>query len=185
MDVLVIESSPGMASALQHRLRRDGHDVISCTGSRGGPCRGVETNESCPMEQHVDVAILARDPGAERSIDEMAAVCASRHRVPLLTLCPDDEFEPGRSTEVAVAVARREVEAHYAAVIRRHLRHGVDDIVVQRDDQRVQVTITVDRSMSAQTIFRVADRARQAVREYDALTPAVDVSIVRAETRIG
>jgi hypothetical protein len=136
------------------------------------------------MEQHIDVAILARERGAEESLNEMGAVCARRRRVPLVTLYPGDEFGPGVSTEVVVAVARREVEARYAAAIRRHLRRGVEDIMVQRDYQRVHVTLTVERTMSAQTIGRVADRARQVVRDYDAHTPTVDVSIVRAETRI-
>jgi hypothetical protein len=184
MDVLVIESSPGIATTLQHRLTRDGHEVISCNDSHGGPCKGVEANQSCPMEQHIDIAILAREFAAEESLNEMGSVCARRHRVPLVTLYPGDEFGPGTSTEVAVAVARREVEAQYAAAIRRHLRHGVEDIVVQRDHQRIHVTITVGTTMSAQTIGRVADRTRQAVRDYDAHTPTIDVSIVRAETRI-
>ena len=184
MDVLVIESSPGIATTLQNRLTRDGHEVISCNDSHGGPCRGVESNGNCPMEQHIDVAILARERDAEPSLNEMGSVCALRHRVPLVTLYPGDEFGPGASTEIAAAVARREVEAGYVAAVRRHLRHGVDDITATREFQRVHVTITVDKEMSAQTIGRLADRARQAVREHDAHTPVVDISVVRAPTRI-
>ena len=185
MDVLVIESSPGIATTLQHRLTRDGHEVISCNDSHGGPCRGVESNQSCPMEQHIDVAVLARQRDAAPSLNEMGAVCAKRHHVPLVTLYPGDEFGPGVSTEIAAAVARREVEAGYVAAIRRQLRHGVDDIAVTREFQRVHVTITVTTAMSAQTIGRLADRARQAVREYDSHTPVIDVSVVKAPTIIG
>jgi hypothetical protein len=185
MDVLVIESAPGIATSLQHRLTRDGHEVISCNDSHGGPCRGVESNHSCPMEQHIDVAILARERDAPESLNEMGAVCARRHRVPLVTLYPGDEFGPGASTEIAAAVARREIEAGYVAAVRRQLRHGVEDITATREFQRVHVTITVDKEMSAQTIGRLADRARQAVRDHDVHTPVVDVSVVRAPTRIG
>ena len=181
MDVLVIESSPGIATTLQNRLVRDGHEVISCNDSHGGPCRGVESNEACPMTQHIDVAILARERGAEPSLNEMGSVCALRHHVPLVTLYPGDEFGPGASTEIAAAVARREVEAAYVAAIRRQLRHGVKDIHVHREFQRVHVIITVAKSMSAQTISRLADRARQAVREYDIHTPVVDVSVEWAD----
>jgi hypothetical protein len=185
MDVLVIESSPGIATTLQNRLTRDGHEVISCNDWRGGPCKGVESNDSCPLSNHIDLAILARERGASPSLNEMGSVCARQHRVPLVTLYPGDEFGPGASTEVAAAVARREVEAAYVAAIRRQLRHGVDDIAVQREYQRVHVTITVDKAMSAQTICRLVDRARQAIRHHDAHTPTIDISVVRALTPIG
>jgi hypothetical protein len=184
MDVLVIESTPGIAATLQHRLTRDGHEVISCNDSHGGPCRGVESNETCPLEKHIDVAVLARERGAQPSLNEMGSVCALRHRVPLVTLYPGDEFGPGAATEVAAAVARRRVEAGYVAAVRRQLRHSVADVTAAREFQRVHITITVDTSMSAQTISRLADRARQAVREHDSHTPVVDVSVVRAPARI-
>jgi hypothetical protein len=181
MDVLLIESSPGIASTLQHRLVRDGHAVISCNDSHGGPCRGVESNGSCPLDQHIDVAVLARERDAEPSLNEMGSVCALRHRVPLVTLYPGDEFGPGPSTEIASAVARREVEAGYVAVVRRELGHVVDDITVLREHQRVHVTLTVARSTARQAVSKLADRARHAVREHDRNTPVVDISVVMAE----
>jgi hypothetical protein len=48
----------------------------------------------------------------------------------------------------------------------------------------VNVTISVDTGLSAQTIGRLVDRARQAVREHDAHTPTIDISVVRATPRI-
>lgn len=104
MDVLVIESAPGIAATLEHRLVRDGHQVVSCNDSHGGPCVGVE---------------------------------------------------------------------------------GVDDITVQREYQRIHVTLTVAREMSALTIRRLVDRVRQAVRAHDAHTSAIDISVVEADTPIG
>jgi hypothetical protein len=185
MDVLVIESAPGIAATLEHRLVRDGHQVLSCNDSHGGPCAGVESNAECPLTNHVDVAVLARQRGAPRTLNEMGSVCAMRHRVPLVTLHPGDEFGPGPSTEIAAAVARRAVEASYEAVVRRQVGHGVDDITVQREYQRIHVTITVNKSMSALAIHRLVDRVRQAVRAFDPHTPTVDISVVRAETDIG
>jgi hypothetical protein len=181
MEVLVIESSPGIAATLEHRLVRDGHEVISCNDSHGGPCRGVVSNEACPMTSHIDLAILARERGAPPSLNEMGSVCAMRHRVPMVTLYPGDEFGPGTSTEIAADTARRVVEAGYAAAIRQHLKHAVEDITVEREHQRVHVTLTITEPMSAQSIGRLADRARQAVREHDSHTPVVDISVVRAE----
>jgi hypothetical protein len=184
MDVLVIESAPGIAATLEHRLVRDGHEVISCNDSKGGPCAGVESNDVCPLRHHIDVAVLARQRGTAPTLNEMGAVCALRHRVPLVTLYPGDEFGPGASTEIAAAVARRAVEARYEAVIRKQVGHAVDDITVQREYQRIHVTITVATSMSALTIHRLVDRVRQAVRAHDAHTETVDISVVRADPAV-
>jgi hypothetical protein len=185
MEVLVIESSPGIADTLQHRLVRDGHNAITCNDAHGGPCKGVDSPDTCPLMNHIDLAVLARQRGAERSLNEMGAVCAAQHRVPMVTLYPGDEFGPGVSTEIAAAVARRAVEAEYAAVVRQHLQHDVDDIEVERDYQRVHVTIGIAAPMSALAMHRLSDRARQAVRDYDFHTPVIDISVVRIEPRIG
>ncbi len=184
MDVLLIESSPGIATTLQHRLIRDGHEVVSCNDSHGGPCRGVEHNESCPLDQHIDIAVLARERDTEPSLNEMGSVCALRHRVPLVTLYPGDEFGPGPSTEIAAAVARRELEASYVAAIRRQLGHIVGDITVVREHNRIHATLAVSEVASAQAINWIGDRARQAVREHDRHTPVIDISIVIEEPSI-
>jgi len=184
MDVLVIESEPGIAATLEHRLVRDGHEVISCNDSKGGPCAGVESNAVCPLQQHVDVAVLARQRGAARSLNEMGAVCALRHRVPLVTLYPGDEFGPGASTEIAAAVARRAVEAGYEAVIRKQVGHAVDDIIVQREYRRIHVTISVDPAMSALNIQRLVDRVRQVVCAHAVHTETVDISVVKADPAV-
>lgn len=184
MEVLLIESSPGLASTLQRRLLRDGHDVVSCNDSHGGPCRGVESHESCPMEDHIDVAVLARTRGATPTLNEMGSVCALTHRVPLVTLYPGDEFGPDVSAEVTVAVARREVEATYVGVIRRELGHDVDDIHVTREHQRIHVELTIAESTDARGVSRLADRARHAVRQHDRTTPVVDISVLVSEPAV-
>ncbi len=181
MEVLLIESTPGVAATLQHRLVRDGHDVISCNDSHGGPCKGVESDETCPMTQHIDVAILARERDVAPSLNEMGSICAQRHRVPLVTLYPGDEFGPGSSTEIAAAVARREIEAGYVAAVRRDLGHDVGDITVLREHQRVHVAVSVAQPRTAQEMSRLADRARKAVRDHDQHTPVIDISVVAAE----
>ncbi|MGZ4772536.1 MAG: hypothetical protein ACXV3B_07640, partial [Ilumatobacteraceae bacterium] len=135
-------------------------------------------------DQHIDIAVLARERDAEPSLNEMGSVCAMRHRVPLVTLYPGDEFGPGPSTEVAAAVARRELEAGYVAAIRRQLGHVVGDITVVREHSRIHVTIAVSEVASAQAINWIGDRARQAVREHDRHTPVIDISIVIEEPSV-
>jgi len=184
MDVLLIESTPGIAHTLQHRLQRDGHTVVSCNDSHGGPCKGVESNDACPLDAHIDVAVLARERNAAPSLNEMGSVCAARRRIPIVTLYPGDEFGPGASTDIAAAVARRQVEAGYMAAVRRELGHAVGDIKVMREHQRVHVTLTVHEVASAHAVAMLADRARQAVRDYDRTTPVVDVSVVKSEAPI-
>ncbi len=181
MEVLLIESSPGVAATLQRRLMRDGHDVISCNDADGGPCKGVESDASCPMTQHVDVAILARERDVTPSLNEMGSVCAKRHRVPLVTLYPGDEFGPGASTEIAAAVARREIEAGYVAAVRRGLGHDAGDITVLREHQRIHVALSVGEPRTAEEMSSMADRARKAVRDHDSHTPVIDVSVVVAK----
>jgi hypothetical protein len=181
MQVLLIESSPGVAATIERRLVRDGHHVLSCNDSNGGPCRGVESHDLCPMGQHIDVAVLAREHDAAPSLNEMGSVCAHRHRVPLVTLYPGDEFGPGIATEIDAAVARRRIEARYAAAVRHELGHSVDDIIVHREHQRIHVTVSVTPATARDTIAAITDRVRQAVRQYDATTPVIDISVVLAE----
>ena len=114
----------------------------------------------------------------------MGSVCALRHRVPLVTLYPGDEFGPGVSTEIAAAVARRELEAGYVAAIRRQLGHIVGDITVVREHSRIHATLAVSEVANAQAINWIADRARDAIRDHDRHTPVIDVSIVIEEPPI-
>jgi hypothetical protein len=136
------------------------------------------------LEHHVDIAVLARERDAAPGLNEMGSVCAMRHRVPLVTLYPGDEFGPGPSTEIAAAVARRELEAGYVAVIRRQLGHIVGDITVVREHSRIHATLAVAEVANAQAISWIADRARDAIREHDRHTPVIDISVVIEEPSI-
>lgn len=184
MEVLLIESTPGIATTLHHRLVRDGHEVVSCNDSHAGPCRGVESNDECPLDGHIDIAVLARERGVAPTLNEMGSVCALRHRVPVVTLYAGDEFGPDVSAEVSAAVARREVEAGYVAAIRHRIGHAADGITVHREHNRINVTLTICETLGAQAIGMLADKAREAVREHDRYTPVIDVSVVRVDPPI-
>lgn len=112
MDVLLIESHPGLGRGAADRLRSAGHRVFRCTddpvaggsssgvpapvdGSSGAaagveqplmapPCRGLHTDGSCPLDETaLDAAVLVR-VGPELRTGEHGAICAARNRIPLV-----------------------------------------------------------------------------------------------------
>ncbi|MFZ4719797.1 MAG: hypothetical protein ACOYMR_10250 [Ilumatobacteraceae bacterium] len=179
MKLLLIESTPGNATAIQSDLVADGHEVVSCHDDHGGPCRGVQHHADCPMEQHLDMAIVTRDPRATHTLHEMGSVCAAQHRVPLVEVDPQDVADDLPSVQVAHAVATRRVEAGYAAAVRQELGNLPAIVDVRRDLKRVHVTVQVPASVAtASRLSAVADRARFAAREHDPFVSGIDVSVV-------
>ena len=176
MKLLLIESTPGNARQISDHLAAEGHELLTCHDDHGSPCRGVHHGADCPMEQHVDLTILAREPHAPRTLDEMGSVCATRHRVPLLEVDPAGEVP---SATVAAAVAARAAMAGYANVIRQELAHVAAIVDVERDEQRIHVTVQVPQEHgSSQALSAVADRARHAVRQHDPYVKVIDVSVL-------
>lgn len=179
MRLLLIESTPGLATAIERELVADGHDVVTCNDDHGGPCRGTEHHHDCPMEQHIDMAIVTREPGSVRTLNEMGSVCATLHRVPLVEVDPHDVADDLPSVRVVKAVATCRVEAGYAKAIRHELAHLAAIVDVRRDVDRIHVSIQVPASQaSAVKLASVADRARHAVREHDQYVGVIDVAVV-------
>ena len=176
MRLLLIESTPGNAREIGSHLVTDGHEVVHCADEHG-PCRGSTHHMECPAEQHLDLAIVARDPDAVRTLAEMGSVCATRHRVPLMELDPTQEGLP--SVAVAQAIALRAVLAGYATAIRHELAHLPALVEVRRTPDLIHATVHVPESLNTpQALSAVADRARKAVREYDPYVKVIDVSVV-------
>ncbi len=179
MRLLLIESRPGTGSAIEADLIAQGHDVSSCNDDHGGPCRGVADHRECPMEAHLDLTIVARSGTAERSLNEMGAVCAAQHRIPLVEIDVDDPTGELPSVAVANAVATRRVEAGYATAIRVELGTVPAMVDVRREPNRVHATIQIPQREATQArLSAVADRARHAVREHDPFVSCIDVSVV-------
>ena len=179
MKLLLIESTPGNATAIQADLVADGHEVVTCADDHGGPCRGANHHRDCPMEAHVDMAILTRDPSDPHSLSEMGSVCATRHRIPLVEVDPSDVADDLPSVTVANAVATRRIEAGYAAAIRLELGDLPAIVDVRREPNRIHVTVQVPASKAtASKLSTVADRARHATREHDPFVSVIDVAVV-------
>jgi hypothetical protein len=179
MKLLLIDSIPGNAAAIESGLVADGHEVLTCTDEHGGPCRGIEHHRDCPMEQHIDMAIVTRTPGSAHTLSEMGSVCATRHRVPLVEVDPADVADDMPSVTVANALATRRVEAGFAAAIRHELGHVAAIVDVSREIDRIHVTVQVPASEGTPArLSNVADRTRHAVREHDQFVRGIDVAVV-------
>jgi len=178
MRLLLIESTAGNATAIGEHLAAAGHDVVACTDEHGGPCRGVDRQADCPLEQHIDLTIVARESGAARSLAEMGSVCAARHRVPTVEVDPrqiDDELP---SVRVASAMAKRATELGYATVVLEELSHLPALVDVDRTPHRIHVKVQVPASHDTpQKLSAIADRARHAVRQHDPYVNCIDVSV--------
>lgn len=179
MRLLLIESTPGNAIALSKQLSADGHDVVHCSDDKGSPCRGAEHHAQCPLERHVDLAILARQPESAHTLAEMGSVCANRHRVPLVVIDPMQAESELPSVEVAGAIANRAVESAYEAAVRRELSHLPTVIEVRRLADTVRVNVQLPASQnSPATLSAAADRARFAIRTHNPFVSHIDVSVV-------
>src|SRR3546814_11583513 len=87
MDVLLIQSRPGAARAAAESLEAAGHRVHLChePGEPAFPCKGLVDPSSCPLEGHIDVALLVRPRIAPRTTAvEDGVTCALRAGVPLV-----------------------------------------------------------------------------------------------------
>ena len=182
MDVLVIESSPGIAATLEHRLvaRRPRSDLLQRLPWRAVP--GVESNETCPLTKHIDVAVLARQRGAEPSLNEMGSVCAAA--------TSRSAGDPVSGRRVRTRSEHRDRRSRRSARGRGRLRRGGSQAARSRRRRHHRARASTNgstsrspstESMSAQTISRLADRARQAVRDARRHTPVVDISVVEGE----
>ena len=89
MRVLMLESHPGVANEAIAELTDAGHTIVRCdTADRRYPCRGLVPGADCPLDEHVDVALVVQEIGTHQV--EHGAVCAARSRVPVVAVGPAD-----------------------------------------------------------------------------------------------
>lgn len=178
MRVLLVESVPGTATALEHDLVADGHEVVSCHDEHGGPCRGAAHHADCPLESHTDLAIVARTPDAPRLLAEMGGVCAAHHRVPVVEVDPADPTDGLPDLTATTALGRHRVETGYADAIRRQFADIPALVDVRRETNRVVATVQIPADLATTArIAAVADRTRLAIRDHDPFVPGIDVNV--------
>lgn len=115
LDVLVFEANPGDAAAGVAELTAAGHEVHQCfeSSGQGIACKAV-TDDHCPLDEGIDVAVLFRRRVTPRpTARERGAHCAVRAGVPLLEDGPTvlDHYEPYLAGRVTTSVVEACVEA--------------------------------------------------------------------------
>lgn len=207
LDVLIVENHHGAARQAEEELVAAGHRVHRChrPGARGFPCVGVLDPDACPLEGHVDVALLVRDHVTPRPQPlESGVSCAIRAGIPIVeegsdVLDPyeqwvDERVMPGhevvpaceRAADGAFDVLRAHVRRRTAALL---TAAGItpDDVEVrvEPDGDALQVVLVVDgevdRALHQALAVRVLDAVRADRRTYG----RVGVDVRGAEPAIG
>lgn len=87
LDVLLIESQAHVGDEVARQLAVAGHRVHRCQDqdSPDFPCRALTQPGSCPLDGHIDVAVITRGLDEPRPTRREGGVtCAVRARVPLV-----------------------------------------------------------------------------------------------------
>ena len=194
MKVLLVEGAPGVGAAAEAQLREAGHAVVGCEpGDPSAPCRGLEAVGDCPLDGHdIDVAVVSR-AGAELTPSERGALCASRHRIPVvITGNPRHAVSFGPGTHIAgpdlietCTSAATSGVAHVAAVRRELLIAGVvypEDVdspnppvsfEVRREPRRLRLVVRVPQDDPR--LATITKSAAEALRRFDQHINVIDV----------
>lgn len=193
MRVLLVESCPGTSDEVRIQLADAGHEVVECFDDKAPLCVGIDDGRRCPMNNQVDVAVAVRVPGdGAAKLHEMGAVCAIRHRVPLVEY-PGLETSPfhGRATAtngdvlaaLDDAVSNGSPHAIAATNALRQLPHlvGRDQqgiyATAERDGARLHLTVHLPDDLEANVAGHAVTAMIRAVRAYDPYIPVIDVSM--------
>ncbi len=201
LDVLLIESHLGAGDDSSAALTASGHRVHRChhAGDESWACVGVSAPTACPVEGHLDAAVLAREPGALASTPlEDGVRCAIRSGVPVVgvNVTDDSDYAPwvtlragDRSIVAACRAAVELARQPLADEVISRISPLVVDAGLDPSDLRCKIS-SQGRSMTvAVTLPGPADlRLEQAVgvRAYDVLRThaarysTVDVTVDRS-----
>jgi hypothetical protein len=196
MRVLLVDGDPTTGDLVALELHDSGHDVVRCFGRDDEHlCRGVAAHDECPVDAtRIDAAVLVRAEGATPSLREMPAICAIRHRIPVVEASPGDAppfggwVTPGGDsvlTALSQAVtgdrgghvaAVEAVLVSVPAVVRLGRLPGVH---VRRDGTRLVLTLVLPHDMSDDDVNAIVTWAVRGLRDHDPYASVVDVAIER------
>ncbi|HEX4984306.1 MAG TPA: hypothetical protein VFV63_21565 [Ilumatobacteraceae bacterium] len=197
MRVLMLESHPGVANAAVTQLTEAGCTIVRCdTPDRRYPCRGLAAGGECPLDEHVDVAVLVQEIGTNHV--EHGAVCAARSRVPVVEVDGADVTKrfairswtavAGSDLLDACEQAAHDGRAHAEAVEDRLCLLGVvtrDELArpggavaidVTRGANRLQMTIELADSVRDREA-EIVRAAGQSLRDFDRRPTVIDIAV--------
>jgi hypothetical protein len=187
----------GSADGAADEFTAAGHEVVRCDTPDGrSPCRGLAVGGDCPLDAHVDVAVLV--PGLGTRDLEHGAICAVRNRVPVVVFDPADVGPPEPIMAWMTAAGPDLLDqcervahdgcAHARAVVDHLVElgvvtpgelHGPDAavaIAVRRDADRLSLTIELADSVRDRQA-EIVRAARQALRDFDRRPAVIDVTV--------
>ncbi len=198
LRVLVVEGDRGAAECVQEDLAAAGHEVVRChePGAPAFPCNALSHDRQCPLEASVvDVALdVRRRPRSQPAPQEDGAVCALRHKIPLVVagptvLNPYDEYATevvsatgdvvGACERAATAPLRAHTE-HAARVLRRVLdRRAISAsplVVVRRRHGVLLVEVRGAEALDSATKQMASVRITAGLRALDRGARGIDVA---------
>jgi hypothetical protein len=186
LDVLLIESRPGITARTTELLEMAGHRVHRChdDGEPGFPCKAITDSTACPIDDHVDVALVVRPRIAPRPTSmEDGVSCAIRAGIPIVEQGTDvlDPFGPWvarrihsdddvvaacvEAVEFADSPLRREIKRRIAQLL-HGAAIGENDVTVRvvHDGPNMEVHLDMpgpaDRRLEHALSVRVLDAVR-------------------------
>ncbi len=197
MKILILGSrAGGPANGAVGELAA-GHQIVRCDTPDGRyPCRGLAAGGECPLDEHVDVAVLMPEFGTYDV--EHGAICAVRNRVPVVVFDPAGAGAPDPISSWTTAAGpdlldecervAHDGHAHAQAIVSRLVElevvaptelqqpDGTIAIAVRRDANRLWLTIELadsERDRQAE----IVRAASQALRDFDRRPAVIDVSV--------
>jgi len=108
LNVLVLQTDARTADPAVEALEASGHRVHRChdEDARGFPCRGARDRSACPLDGHIDVALVSRRGVRPHPTElETGVTCAIRAGLPIVEEGTDllDPFAPWVTKRVSTA----------------------------------------------------------------------------------
>ena len=184
-DVLLLESGPDAGDAAVERLTAGGHRVHRCyADAEATRCAALEDRGRCPIDDHIDVAVLVRQTlEPVPTPRESGVACARRAHIPIVEEAPDaDVAAPWVTTHVppgdpgladATETAVRTADAASVRAIRRTIRPllhaaGVDEhevgCTLERSGTALAVHVTLPAPASGPMRGAIGVRVLDALR---------------------
>ncbi len=178
MRILFVESRPSLGIEIADSLRAAGHDLVGCHDADGlGPCKAAVSGGDCPLDSHVDIAVVARLAQQEPTLDEMGGVCAERHRVPVVRIDPRHIGNAVAAIEASAVVAHTYTASMCGAAVRAALAEVDVEVRATHGVDCWSVVLRPNRDLEDGERWAIADRARAAVRAFDPFAKVIDVAV--------